>query len=118
MPVANYALPIPAPHVDYKNYDREKVYADEQAHKAALKAELLARGFTGKHTGRIYRENVADGYALYMVVDPVRGSKAKFGLIHLPYGDGYRSNMVHYLPKSKIISIIDSNDAFDALFKK
>lgn len=116
-----YALPssIPAPVPNYRNYDREAEIAAEEAHKAALKKHFMDLGYTGKNTGRIYREGVADGEALYMVIEAPRGTNAKdkFFLIHLPYGDGYQSRHVHYMNKKGILELIDSSDRLDALFR-
>lgn len=49
-----YAVPdaVPAPVVDYKNFDFAKMEADEAAHQAQ---HLRESGHTGKHTGGIVR---------------------------------------------------------------
>jgi len=108
-----YALPdaVPLPKFDYMNYDHKKVAQQEADHTAALKAWLIAQGYRGKHTGRIYREGVADGYALYMVAD---GPKSC--LIHLPYCDGYQSRNVQYIPKKDVIARIDAEEKFLKMF--
>jgi hypothetical protein len=49
-------------------------------------------------TGEILREPIADGYALYMVMDAGR----EWGLIHLSYGDAYHSQNVEFLPKVEV----------------
>ncbi len=120
MGVKVYKLPteVPAPEVDYMNYDREKEDAAETAHKAALKKFYYDQGFTGKNTGRIYSEGVADGAALYMLFEAGRGSnfKEKFFLIHLPYGDGYQSRNISFLTKGEIIRRLDASDSFNKLF--
>jgi hypothetical protein len=110
-----YALPeaVPVPHFDYMNYDNTKVAAQEAQHTADLKAYLIAQGFKGKHTGRIYREQVADGYALYMMADG-RGSC----LIHLPYCDGYSSRTVHAMTKKGVLEIMDADDKWQAALAK
>lgn len=116
-----FTLPteVPAPRVDYMNYDREQVIRDETEHRAALKKFFTDLGYTGKNTGRIYRESVADGQALYMVIEAPRGTNAKdkFFLVHLPYGDAYQSRTVHYMNKKGILELIDASDRIDALFK-
>lgn len=111
-----YSLPdsVPAPEVDYRNYDNQKVAADEKQHMADLKTHLIKLGYIGKHTGEIYSEYVADGTALYMVVDAPRA----FGLIHLPYGDAYQSRNVAFLTKAEILRRIVANKRFEAMFNK
>lgn len=108
-----YALPkeVPAPEVDYKNYDRHAEQAKEDAHKAALKAWLIKSGYTGKNTGKIFSTPMADGYANYMFAD---GSKA--ALIHLPYGDGWNARDVVYLPKKEVLKRIEQTGKLDAMF--
>jgi len=105
---------VPAPTPDYgKDYDHNKTIEAEQKHMDDLKAWLKKSGYTGKYTGEIYREGVADGYALYMVAD-----SPKFCLIHLPYGDGYQSRNVGFLPKKEIIRRIEGDKKLAALFRK
>jgi hypothetical protein len=109
-----YSCPkeVPAPEPDYGNYDHAKERQAEEAHQANLKAWLQKRGYTGKYTGEIYREGVADGYALYMV-----GHGRSFCLIHLPYGDAYQSRNVQFLPKKEITRRIDAEKAFSIRWK-
>ena len=108
-----YCLPaeVPAPTPNYANYDHKAEMAAEEKHMADLKAWLRKAGYTGKYTGEIYKEHVADGHAIYMVMDG-----RKFGLIHLPYGDGYQSRDVGFLPKAEIIRRIKSLKAFSEMF--
>lgn len=109
-----YSCPdqVPAPKPDYSHYDHAKEQAAEEAHMADLKRWLILAGYTGKHTGKIYRDGVADGYALYMLAD---GSKAC--LIHLPYGDGYQSRDAQFLPKAEIVRRIEADARLSAMFK-
>ena len=108
-----YSSPIPAPAVDYRNFDRGKMIADESAHQEAVKSWLKTNGYTGKRTGEIVRFQVADGYALYMLAD---GQKS--ALIHLPYGDAYQYPDVRYLPKAEILRRVEADKRLTALFKK
>lgn len=104
-----YSCPaeVPAPKPDYENYDHKKEIAAEKKHQTNLKAWLIKFGYTGKYTGEIYSEGVADGYARYMVMD---GPKS--GLIHLPYGDGYHARDVEFIPKKEIIRRVDADKKF------
>lgn len=110
-----YVLPkeVPAPKPDYSNYDHAKETAAEAKHMADLKVWLKKAGYNGKYTGEIYREGVADGYALYMVADG-----AKSCLIHLPYGDAYQARDVQFVPKKEIFRRIEADKKFSAMFKK
>jgi len=102
---------VPAPKPDYENYNGDKEQAKEEKHMADLKAWLKKAGYTGKYTGEIYKEGVADGYALYMVADG-----RSFCLIHLPYGDRYQARDVQWLPKKEIIRRLEADKKFRALW--
>ena len=110
-----YSCPaeLPAPQPDYSNYDCNKELAREEAHMEKLAKWLRARGYTGKYTGEIYREGVADGYACYMLADGPQSF-----LIHLPYGDGYQSRDVLFVPKKEIVKRIEGEKKFRKLFSK
>jgi len=111
-----YSCPdeVPAPKVDYSaKYDRAKEDAAEKKHMADLAKWLKKSGYTGKYTGEIYRQQIADGYAAYMFGD---GSKSC--LIHLPYGDGYHARDVEFVPKKEIIARIERDKAFSVMWKK
>ena len=111
-----FALPdtLPAPTVDWANFDRNKMIADEAAHQKALKQYLIEMGYNKPMTGEIYREGVADGYALYMVAD----GGSQWGLVYLPYGDAYRSLNVSFLTKTEIKERIASDKKMQEFFKK
>ncbi len=110
-----YSCPkeVPAPEPDYSNYDHTKELRAEEEHQTKLAAWLRSKGYTGKHTGAIYREGVADGYAVYMLAD---GPKSC--LIHLPYGDAYQSQNAQFVPKAEIVKRIDAKKQFAALMAK
>ncbi len=93
--------------------DNAKELRAEEEHQARLAAWLKARGYVGPYTGAIYREGVADGYALYVLAD---GPKSC--LIHLPYGDGYQSANVQFVPKSEVIRRVKADAAWAKLLKE
>jgi hypothetical protein len=97
---------------DYRNFDREKERARKEAHTAKLAEWLRAHGYTGKHTGKIYRTPIADGYAEYMLAD---GKTA--ALFHLPYAGGYASPDVKFLPKAEVLRRIKASEEFEKLFR-
>ena len=115
MAIKVFSLPkqVPAPEVDYANYDHTQVAVDEDDHKEKLKAFLVKAGYDGNHTGRIYRAPAGDGYAQYMVADG-----KPFGLVHLPYGDAWQSRDVGFLTKTEVIRRIDADEKFQSLFRK
>ena len=108
-----FSSPVPAPEVDYANYDRDKERKREDEHTSSVKKWLLDNGYNGKLTGKIVTFPVADGYAQYMLAD---GRKS--ALIHLPYGDAYNYNDVQFLPKKEIIRRIEADKKFNAMFTK
>ena len=112
-----FAIPdhLPAPVPDYGNYDPQVEQAKESEHLEALKAHLIELGYVGAYTGEIYRDQIADGYAQYMVAD---SGGRQFGLVHLPYGDGYASRDVAFLPKREIIARLEQQRRVAALFSR
>ncbi len=109
-----YQIPkeVPTPTVDYSNFDLATVEADEKNHQEKLKQHLIAAGYDKPLTGEILREPIADGYAMYMVMDGGR----QWGLIHLPYGDAYQSQNIQYLPKAEVKKRIIANKKIRELF--
>lgn len=104
---------VPAPEVDYSNYDHQKVLRDEEKHQLDLTNWLKSNGYNGPRTGEIYREQIHDGFALYMVGDGRRAC-----LIHLPYGDAYQSRDIHFVPKAEVYRRIDAAKKWQAMFAK
>lgn len=111
-----YTLPdeVPAPVVDYSNYNHKKAQKDEENHQAELKQYLIGLGYDKPLTGEILQEPMADGYALYMVMDGGRN----WGLIHLPYGDAYDSPNVQFLPKAEVKRRIQARKNINKLFSQ
>ncbi len=109
-----YELPkeVPSPTVDWSNYDIEQTIADEKQHMADLKKYIIDLGYDKPLSGEILKEQIADGYALYMVMDGGRD----WGLIHLPYGDAYDSPNVQYLPKAEVKKRIMARKKFESMF--
>lgn len=114
MQIFDVPTQVPPPTPDYTNYDWDKERQAEEDHIRRLKEWLRANGYTGKYTGEIYSEGVADGYARYMVAQGPR----KFVLIHLPYGDAYQARDVQFLPRYEIIRRIEAEKKFQELWKK
>lgn len=110
-----FALPtaVPAPTPDWQNYDREKVAAEEAAHRLAVAEHFRSHGYTGKNTGETVSFSVGDGSAEYMLVE----GRTSF-LVHLPYGDGYRYPNAAYMPKAAILAQIKSQKSIQAFFTR
>lgn len=109
-----YSCPkeVPAPQIDFRNYDAKVEEQREQEHQAKLAEWLRQNGYNGQYTGEIYRTPVADGYASYMF-----GDKGRSGiLIHLPYGDAYESRDVSFLTKAAIIARLNSSKKMSSIF--
>lgn len=98
--------------VDYANYDPQKDDELIEKHKIDLKTWLIEMGYDGPETGGILREQIADGYAMYMLADKGRGSI----LVHLPYADAYHSQNVEFLPRSEVVRRIKSSAKIHAIF--
>ncbi len=113
MKVYNVPKEVPAPTVDFKNWDMEKHIKDEDNHIRALTQWLRKNGYTGKNTGKVVRFQVADGYAQYMLAE---GRKSV--LIHLPYGDAWNYQDIGYLPKRAILDRIKQQEGLAKLFAK
>jgi hypothetical protein len=117
-----YACPkeIPAPEIDFKNFDLKKMQADEAAHMAKLKAYLIKMGYSGEHTGKELAIPHADGHARYMFADVPKGSKrgTVSVLIHLPYGDAWESPHASYMPKTEALRQIEQRARLAEMFAK
>lgn len=107
-----YSSPIPFEY-DYSDYNHKAYCEAEDKHQETLKAWLVENGYTGKNTGRILSEPVADGSAMYMLAE----GKRSF-LVHLPYGDAYQSRDVSFLPKAEVLRRIEAKERLNELFKK
>lgn len=110
-----YSCPdaVAYPEPDYANYDSKAEEARQEAHKADLKAWLLANGSPGPRTGEILRVPRGDGYACYMYGD---APGAKACLIHLPYGDAWHSPDVEFLSKKEVLARLDREANHAKLF--
>lgn len=110
-----YSCPteVPAPELDFTNFDFKAYGARIERHQADLKAHLIKLGYTGKNTGGVASFGVADGAAQYMLAE---GSKSC--LIHLPYGDAYHYRDVGFLPKAEILKRIKQAKSVAAIFAK
>ena len=112
-----YSCPadVPAPVIDFSApFDIREETKNEEAHQEALKAWLVSHGYTGKLTGRIYHEPIADGAALYMFGHGPTAAKSI--LIHLPYGDAYHSQNVAHISATEIIRRLSLNDHMKPMF--
>jgi hypothetical protein len=78
---------VPTPVVDYRNFNHDKMLADETEYKAKVKARLIEMGYTGKLTGTEYNIPHADSHAQYMVAE--KGSTCI--LVHLPLCDAWHA---------------------------
>ena len=103
---------IKPPQVDFANFNREKMLADEEAHQQAIKAHMVKMGYTGPKTGEVVSFAVADGSAQYMFAD----AGAKSVLIHLPYGDAYSYRDVKFIPRTEILKRIEQQAEFKEIF--
>lgn len=94
------------------NYDdrettlEEKIEVNRQANEAAVRSW----GYTGAHTGKIVQDQVADGYASYMVMEKGKS----ISLMHMDWIDGYQSRWAHRWTRSDVVGLIKRREAFEA----
>lgn len=65
----------------------------------------------GKYAGKIVRDQVADGYAKYMVF-----SLRPLILIHIPLGDAWHSQWSHRWTASDVREMADREEAMVSMF--
>ncbi len=109
-----YALPdeleATVPTIDYTDHYNDWLKREKE-HKELVKTWLHDNGYNGRGTGGILQMPMADGYAEYMLAD----GNPSF-LFHLPYGDGYHSPNVDFLPKKEVVKRINGRKAVAKLF--
>lgn len=107
---------LDAPKFDFKGEESYEKACEKNLDD--LRNWLTVHGYTGKHSGKIARFGVADGYAQYMLAEAPRGSrlKEKNFLIHLAFWDGYHYDHVEYLPKKEIIENVKRQESLAKLF--
>jgi|SRR5947207_7182107 len=88
--------------------------AAQQEYLQKVRQLLLDQGYTGPHTGEVFRIPWADGYAQYMVAE--RGKA--MALVHLPLGDGWHvpPYMTRGLRKADILTDLARTKNLAALF--
>lgn len=113
-----YACPadVPAPEIDYSNYDSTKVQRDEENHIKDLTSWLQGNGYDGPNTGRMLSEPVADGHACYLFADG-KGARESI-LVHLPYGDAYQCRNVSFLPEEEVVRRMDASERLRDIFRQ
>lgn len=92
------------PGMDWQTMER-----NENEHYESLKSHVHNMGYNKPYSGEKFMLGHADGYAQYMFIDA--GGK-NWGLIHLPYGDGWNSPNAKHYPKKAIIDAIKSEKKF------
>jgi hypothetical protein len=115
-----YSLPeeleATVPEPDYINQTFEEQDQREELHRESIREWLQEQGYTGKNSGKLFQEPIADGYALYMMVEGAVGSGVRSFLMHLPYGDAYHDPSVKFLPKKEVLKRIKAREAVNKLF--
>ena len=115
-----YSLPeeleatIPEP--DYINQTFAEWGRDEELHRESIRQWLHENGYTGKNSGELFQEPIADGYAQYMLVEGAVGSGVRSFLLHLPYGDAYHDPDVEFLPKKEVLKRIKARKIVAEMF--
>jgi hypothetical protein len=101
------------PHVwDYMktDYTPNAYVEDQEANRVANEEAVRALGYTGKRTGKLVTDPVADGVATYMVMETPTGT---INLMHMDWGDGYESRWAHRWTKKDILDMIKRREQWD-----
>jgi hypothetical protein len=101
---------IPQPSWKVKNSHSENLKAEDE-YIDKLKEVLKKRYPNQEHVGELIRFQVADGYAMYLIV-----SLKPVALMHLPLGDAWDFQYAHRLTKKDIIEKINQQKALAELF--
>jgi hypothetical protein len=88
----------------------EKIELNRQANEAAVRSW----GYTGARTGKIVRDQVADGYASYMVMEKGKA----ISLMCMDWIDGYQSPWAHRWTRGDVVKLIERQEAFEAFFAR
>ena len=106
-----YSCSVPTDQVSsYLNRDWQK---EEEENLLANMEAARALGYTGKLTGKVVRDGVADGYACYMVMQAPSGA---ISLMSMDWCDGYQSPWAHRWTKKDVLGMITRQDARAKLF--
>lgn len=108
-----YAPPLemPVPQLDLSLSIPERLKAEERWIERVRK--WVKRNGSGEYAGKTIRDQVADGYAMYMVF-----SLRPLILIHLPLGDAYQSRWDHRWTASDVKQMVEREQTLHELFSK
>lgn len=95
------------------HFNFKKMEAAEEIWTNELRKWCIANSPGHKHIGKIIREPVADGYALYMIF-----SLKPLAFIHLPLGDGYQFQWAHRWTVSDVNMMINKDETMRKIFGK
>lgn len=98
------------PEIDYQNYDS---VAHQNAENEWLEqlSEYCRENGLGKYAGKIVRDGVADGYAMYMIF-----ALRPLILIHIPLGDAWQSRWAHRWTSSDVRQMADQYERIQKMF--
>jgi hypothetical protein len=92
-------------------FNIDTYHEDEEKYVKELKAFCLANG-SGKNVGETIKFQVADSYAVYMIL-----SMNPLELIHVPVGDEWHFDHVDLMTTERVQEMIDHDKAMKSLFK-
>lgn len=109
-----YSQEVASPWEEYSDMPWEKTneYFDEN--RRANEEAVRKLGYNGEHTGKLVREGVADGYAVYMVMDNGR----TFSLMHMDWNDGYHFHWAKNWTKADIKNMLARSEAREKHFNR
>jgi hypothetical protein len=115
-----YASPVEPPPFEAAfvdgRYSMERDNELRENYIDAVTTWAKEHGWSGKLTGQTVQFPIADGYAVYLVVE----GNNKMALIHLPLGDAWQIPDAHMrgLRKKDIVDQLDRARAIRELFGK
>ena len=111
-----YSAPshLVAPQPDRARYDAAAQEAADLAYKAEVKKYIIGLGYDGPNTGKTVKYSVADGYALYMIVEKGKS----FGLMHLDMFATYSYPYINRQKKSDVMALLRFEEATAALIER
>lgn len=107
-----YDQSVPTRWEDYSGLPMKEMDKYFEVNRQANEDAVRKLGYTGKFTGKLVRDGVADGYATYMIMD----TGTSIRLMHLDWCDGYQSQWAHRWTKKDVLGMVAREEAMDKLF--
>jgi len=111
--IYNAPKEIKKPEFDFSNFNRKEHQEKEDKYIKDLEQYIRSKGFKGKNVGKTIQFPVADGYAVYMIIQ-----MRPLMLMHVPIGDEWHYENVDLMTAKRVQEILDQAEAMKKLFSK